>query len=104
MFSVWSNFHCMKKRIFVLRKFVNRTEKIIFLSVFVYFRFTFHGNIIFYELPFKQKCKKVAFSANAYPCVNIKFSFTTAERKDENLCRILTKRSDFLLAFRPTFL
>ena len=44
--------HCMKIRIFVLQKFVKRTEKIIM--------FPFHENIIFSEHSFKRKCKKAA--------------------------------------------
>ena len=39
-FSEIRDCHCMKKRIFLLQKFVKRTEKIIFLLVFLCFRFT----------------------------------------------------------------
>ena len=49
--------HSLKKRIFVLRKFVKTVEKIMFLFVLVCFC---HGNIIFSELFFKRKCKKAA--------------------------------------------
>ena len=46
-----------EKIFFVLQKFVKRAEKIIFSLVFM---FPFHGNVIFSELSFKQKCKKAA--------------------------------------------
>ena len=56
--SVSNGLHCMKKVIFVLRKFAKRTEKIIFFVSFC--MFPFHGNIIFSELFFKRKCKEAA--------------------------------------------
>ena len=49
--------HCMKIIIFVLRKFLKRSENHIFTG---FRRFTFPGNIIFSELSFKRKCKKAA--------------------------------------------
>ena len=52
--------------------------------IFISFRmFPFYGNIIFSELSFKRKCKKAAFFRNAYCCVNMKFSYARAVRKDE---------------------
>ena len=59
--------------------------------------FPFRRNIIFSELSFKRKCKKVASS---HKCVFL--------RKYENFvvnmkCCILTKSSNFLLVFRSSF-
>ena len=52
--------------------------------IFISFRmFPFRGNIIFSEFCFKQKCKKAASSSNAYSCVNMKFLYAIAVRKDE---------------------
>ena len=93
--------HCMKTRIFVLLKFVKRTEKIIFSLVFVCFRFT----DISYFLNFSsnENVRKQHLSANAYSCVNMKFSYTIALRKDETFFRLVAKTSDFSPAFRSTF-
>ena len=78
--SVSNGLHCMKKVIFVLRKFAKRTEKIIFSSAFVCFRFT----EISYFLSFSsnENVRKQHLSANAYYCVNMKFLYTIAGRKD----------------------
>ena len=81
-------FHCMKKRIFVLRKFVKRAEKIIFVS---FCMFPFHGNIIFSELSFKRKFKKAASFGK---CVFLrKYEIFVYE----------SRGSYFLLVFRATF-
>ena len=71
----------MKIKIFVFRKFVKRTEKIIFSLIFVCFRFT----EILYFLNFfsNENVRKQHLSANAYSCVNMKFSHTIVVRKDE---------------------
>ena len=61
--------HCMKKRIFVLRKFVKRTEKIIFLLVFVCFCFTEISYFLYF--PLNENVRKQHLSASAYSCVNI---------------------------------
>ena len=82
----------MKIRIFVSRKFVKRTEKILFSLVFVCFRFT----EISYFLNFPS-------NDNVYSCVNMKFSYTITVRKINFLCRFVTKTSDFSPAFRSTF-
>ena len=74
-------FHCMKIRIFVLRKFVKRTEKIIFSLVFVCFCFTEIS--YFLNFPSNENVRKQHLSANAYSCVNMKFSHTIVVRKDE---------------------
>ena len=92
--------HCMKKRIYVLRKFVKRAEKIIFSLVFICFRFTEIS--YFLSFPSNENVRKQYLSANAYFYVNMKFSYTIAGRKDEIFCRIVTKTSDFLLVFRST--
>ena len=111
--------HCMKKRIFVLRKFVKSGEKIIFSFVFVCFRFT---EIFFLSFPSNENVRKQHLSANAYLCVNMEFSYMIAGRKvkisslrpaiiyensiyDNSIyvCRIVTKTSDFFLVFRSTF-
>ena len=72
--------HCMKKIIFVLQKFVKRTEKIIFLLVFICFRLT---EIYFLNFPSNENVRKQHLSANAYSCLNMKFSYTIAGLKNE---------------------
>ena len=73
--------HCMKKKIFVLRKFVKSAENIIFSLVFVCFRFT----EISYFLSFSsnENVRKQHLFANAYFCVNMKLSYMIARRKYE---------------------
>ena len=93
--------HRMKKRIFVLREFVKRVEKIIFSLIFVCFRFPKIS--YFLSFPSNENVRKQHLFVNAYFRVNMKFSYTIAERKDEIFCRIVTKTSDFLLVFRSTF-
>ena len=82
--------HCMKIRIFVLQKFVKMIEKIILSLVFVCFRFT----EISYFLNFfsNENIRKQHLSANAYSCVNMKFSYTIAVRKDEIFYVILLRK------------
>ena len=76
----------MKKRIFVLQKFVKRAEKIIFLLVFEGFRFT---EISYHNFPLNENVRKLHLYANAYSCVNMKFSYTIAGGKDETLYVVL---------------
>ena len=73
--------HCMKKRIFLLRKFVKSTEKIIFTLVFLCFRFTKISWIL--SFPSNENVRKQHLSANAYFWVNKKFSYMIAGRKDK---------------------
>ena len=73
--------HCMKIRIFVLRKFVKRTEKIIFSLVFICLRFMKISYFLIF--PSNENVRMQYLSANAYSCVNMKFSYTIAVRKDE---------------------
>ena len=73
--------HCMKIRIFAIRKFVKRTEKIIFSLVFICFRFMEIS--YFLNFPSNKNVRKQHLSANTYSCVNMKFSYTKAVRKDE---------------------
>ena len=82
--------HCMKIRIFVLRKFVKRTEKIIISLDFACFRFM----KISYSLnfPSNENARKQHLSANAYSCVNMKFSYTIAIRKDEIFYVVLLRK------------
>ena len=56
----------------------------------------------FSEISFYENVRKHHLSANAYYCVNMTFLYTIAGRKDEIFCRIVTKKSDFLLVFRST--
>ena len=72
--------HCMKIKIFILRKFVKRKEKMIFSLVFVCFGFT----EISYFLNFSsnKNVKKQYLSANVYSCVNMKFLYPITVRKD----------------------
>ena len=82
--------HCIKKRIFVLRKFVKRRENIIFSVVSVFFRFTEIS--YFLNFPSNENVRKQHLSSNTYSSVNVKFSHKIAGRKD-----------DFSLVFRSTF-
>ena len=98
---IFNNSHCMKIQIFVLWKIVKRTEKIIFSLIFVCFCFT--KKSYFLNFASNENVRKQHLSVNAYSCVNIKFSYTIAVRKDEIFCRFVTKTSDFSPAFRSTF-
>ena len=80
----------MKTRIFVLGKFVKRTENIIFSLVFVCFRFTEIS--YFLNFPSNENVRKQHLSANAYSCVNMKFSYTIAVRKDEIFYVVLLRK------------
>ena len=71
--------HWMKKIIFVSRKFVKRIEKFIFSLVFVCFRFTEISYVL--NFPSNENVRKQHLSANAYSCVNMKFSYTIAGLK-----------------------
>ena len=82
--------HCMKTKIFVLQKLVKRTEKIIFLLVFASFRFTEIS--YFLNFPSNENVRKQHLSANAYSCVNMKFSYTIAVRKDEIFYVVLLRK------------
>ena len=70
-----------KKKVFLLRKFVKRTGKIIFSLAFICFRFTEISN--FLDFPSNENVRKQYLSANTYFCVNVKLSHTIAGRKDE---------------------
>ena len=85
-----STLHCMKIRVFVLRKFMKRTQKIIFSLVFVCFRFTEIS--YFLNFPSNENVRKQHLSANAYSCVNMKFSYTIAVRKDEIFYVVLLRK------------
>ena len=74
------NGHCMKKRIFALRKFVKRTENIIFSLVVLCSCFTEIS--YFPNFPSNENVRKQHLSASAYSCVDMKFSHTIAGRKD----------------------
>ena len=82
--------HCMKIRIFVLRQFVKRTEKIIFSLVFVCFRFTEIS--YFLNFPSNENLRKQHLSANAYSYVNMKFPYTIAVPKDEIFYTVLLRK------------
>ena len=64
-----------KKRIFVLRKFVKRTEKIMFSLVFVYFRFTEISYFLNFPSNANVRKQHLSASAHAHSCVNMKFSW-----------------------------
>ena len=83
--------HCMKIRIFILRKFVKRTEKITCSLVFVCRK---HFTEISYFLNFlsNKNAAKQHLSANAYSCVNMKFRYTIAVRKDEIFYAVLLRK------------
>ena len=81
--------------------FLKRTEKIIFSLVFMYFRFR---EISYsFNVPSKENVRIQHLSANAYSCVNLKFSYMITVRKDEIFCRIFTKTSNFSPLLRSTF-
>ena len=80
--------HCMKIRIFVFRRFVKRTEKIIFSLVFICFTEISY----FLKFPSNGNVRKQHLSANAYSCVNMKFSYTIAVRKDEIFYVVLLRK------------
>ena len=80
----------MKIKIFVFRKFVKRTEKIIFSLIFVCFRFTEISYFPSFSL--NENVRKQHLSANAYSCVNTKFSYTIAMRKDEIFYVVLLRK------------
>ena len=89
-FSNKETIFCMRIRIFFLRKFVKRTEKIIFSLVFVCFRFT--GILYFLSFPSNENVRKQHLSANAYSCVNMKFSYTITVRKDKIFYIVLLRK------------
>ena len=94
-------YHCMKKRIFVLQKFLKSAERIIFSLVFICFRFT--GISYFPSFPSKENVRKQHLSVNAYFWVNMKCSYVIAGRKRWNLLSCYNKKSDFLLVFMSNF-
>ena len=70
-----------EKRIFVLRKFVKRTEKILFPLVLVCLQFAEIS--YFLNFPSNKNVRKQLLSIGAYFCLNMKFSYTIAGRKDQ---------------------
>ena len=82
--------HCMKKRTFVLRKFVKSAEKIIFSFVFVCFRLTEISYLL--SFPSNENVRNQHLSANAYFCVNMKFSYLIAGCKDEIFHVVLQRK------------
>ena len=91
----------MKKRIFVLQKFVKRAEKIIFSLVSVCFHFT----EISYFLNFlsNKNVRKQHLSANAYFCVNMKFSYTIADVKMKFSMSYCIKNKRFFASVQVNF-
>ena len=61
-----------------------------FSLVFVCFRFTEIS--YFLNLPSNENVRKQHLSTNAYSWVNMKFSYTTAVRKDEFLRVVLLRK------------
>ena len=86
LMNIW---HGMKIRIFVLRKIVKRTKKIIFSLVFVCFRFT--AISYFLNFPSNENVRKQHLSANAYSWINMRYSYTIAVCKDEIFRHFVTK-------------
>ena len=85
----------------VLQKFVKRTVKVIFSLVFVCFRFKEIS--YFLNFPSNKNVRKQHLYANAYSCVNMKFLYAIAVRKDEISCHFVTKTIVFSPAYRSTF-
>ena len=82
---------CMKIRIFVSRKFVKRTEKII-CSLFFVCPKHFTEISYFLNFPSNKNVTKQHLSANAYSCVNMKFRYTIAVRKDGIFYAVLLRK------------
>ena len=79
--------HCMKKKNFRLRKICEKGEK--YHIFFSFYMFSFYENIIFFNFPSNENVRERYLSANAYSCVNMKFWYTIAGRKDENFYVVL---------------
>ena len=77
-FHFFFSFSCFftpwKKEFFVLRKFLKRTEKIIFC-------FCFTEILYFLSFPSNKNARKQGLSANAYSCVNMTSLYTIAGNK-----------------------
>ena len=91
-----------EKKNFCLTKICEKDRKYhIFISCSM---FLFHGNIIFPELSVKRKYKK---AASFCKCVFLRkyeiFAYDSWTERLNFQCRIVTKTSDFSLAFRSTF-
>lgn len=87
-----------KKKVFLLRKFVKRTGKIIFSLAFICFRFTEISN--FLDFPSNENVRNQYISSKAYSCVNMKVLYAKTVCKDEMIfCRIVMKTSNFSLMF-----
>ena len=85
----------------VLQKFVKRTVKVIFSLVFVCFRFKEIS--YFLNFPSNENVRKQHLYANAYSCVNMKFLYAIAVRKDEISCHFVTKTIVFHLRIGQLF-
>ena len=92
--KVWPFNTLHENKNFRLTKICEKDRKDhIFIS---FLMFPFQGNIIFSELSFKRKCKKAASFRNARSCVNMKFSYTIAVRKDEIFYVVFYENKRFL--------
>ena len=70
-----------EKKGFCLTKICDKNRKD---HIFISFRmFLSHGNIIFLNFPSNENVRNQHLSANAYSCVNMKFSYKKARYKDE---------------------
>ena len=68
---------------FLLTKICEKDRKDhIFIS---FCMFPFHGNIVFSDFSSNENVRKQHLSVNEYSCVNMKFFYTIAVRKDEIL-------------------
>ena len=79
--------HGIEKRIFLLGKFVKRTENITFSLVFEYFHFTEIS--YFLNFPSKRKVRKHHLPTNSYSHLNMKFLYTIAVRKNKMSLKFL---------------
>ena len=66
---------------------MKKENEIIFSFVFVCFRFTEIS--YFLNFPSNENVRKQHLSANANSCVNMRFWYMIAARKDETFCVVL---------------
>ena len=75
---------------FRVTKICEKERKYHISLVFVCFRFTEISD--FLNFPSNKNVRKQHPSANAYSCVNMKFSYTKAARIDEIFCVVLLQK------------
>ena len=83
-----------EKKGFRLTKICDKNRKD---HIFISFRmFLSHGNIMFLSFPSNENVRNQHLSANAYSCVNMKFSYAMAVCKDEIFYAVLLRKQAIL--------